>query len=152
MGWRRVPLLCSHLTQAGECLPLPAQLQPSRSVCEHRAGGHTGLAVGQLWPVGHSSSTLMGKPVIQRALPGGQQAEWERDSLSRRKCLTASSPPGWSGAPISLANQPGRGLIRGLCLLISCLVHLLLHSMSPLPPRGAAEALVFFCLYNCLLS
>lgn len=74
-----MPLLCSHLTQAGECSPLPAQLQPSRSVCERWAGGHAGLAVGQLWPVGHGGSTLMGKPVIQRALPGGQQSEWERE-------------------------------------------------------------------------
>lgn len=68
----------------------------------------------------------------------------KRDSLSRGKCLTASSPPGWSGAPISLANQPGTGLIRGLCPVISSLVHLPLHLMSPSPPRGAVEGVSCF--------
>lgn len=34
----------------------------------------------------------------------------ERDSLSKGKCLTASSLQGWSGAPILLANGPGVGL------------------------------------------
>lgn len=35
----------------GERLPLPAQPQPSRSVCECWAGGHACLAGGQLQPV-----------------------------------------------------------------------------------------------------
>lgn len=70
---------------------------------------------------GPSGSALMGKPVIQRALPG---MGGKRDSFSRGKCLTTSSPPGWSGAPISQANQPGKGLILGLCQVISSLVHL----------------------------
>lgn len=56
---------------SGERSPLPAQPQPSRSVCERWAGGHARLDKGQLRPVGRGSSALMGKPVIQRALLGG---------------------------------------------------------------------------------
>lgn len=48
----------------------------------------------------------------------------KRHSFRRGKCLTTSSPWGWSGAPISQANQPGKGLILGLCQVISSLVHL----------------------------
>lgn len=70
---------------------------------------------------GPSGSALMGKPVIQRALSG---MGGKRDSFGRRKCLTTSSLPGWSGAPISQANQPGKGLILGLYQVTSSLVHL----------------------------
>lgn len=54
-----------------ERLPLSAQPQPSRSVCENWAGGHARLDRGQLRPVGCGGSALMGKPVIQRALREG---------------------------------------------------------------------------------
>ena len=79
-------------------------------------------------------------------LAGGARGAGKRDSLSRGKCLTASSPPGWSGAPILLANQPGTGLIPGLCWVISSLVHLMLCLMSPSPPRGAVEGVLCFSL------
>lgn len=89
-----MPCLGEGEEPGGERLPLPAQPQPSRSVCECWAGGHARLDRGQLWPVGHGSSALMGKPAIQRALPGGASRAGKRDSFSRVKCLTTSSPRG----------------------------------------------------------
>lgn len=97
------------------CPPAAAE----RSVCS------AGQAATRAWTgaspsLRPSGSAPMGEPVIQRALPtlGGK-----RDSFSRGKCLTTSSLPGWSGAPISQANQPGKGLILELCQVISSLVH-----------------------------
>lgn len=91
-----------------------------------------------------------GEACNPEGLAGGLGAAGKRDSLSRGRCLTTSSPLGWSGAPISLANQPGTGLIPGLCQVIPSLVHLLLCLMSPSPPKGAVEGVSCFSLCYCL--
>lgn len=87
----------------------------------------------------------MGKPVIQRALPGeGGKGGGKESLIKQRKVPDSKLPPGWTGVPISLANQPGTGLIPGLCWVISSLVHLLLCLMSPSPLRGAFEGVLCF--------
>lgn len=124
-------------------MPLSAQPQPSRSVCG------AGQAATRAW-AGASSACgpwrlrSNGEACNPEGLAGGASGAGKRDSLSRGKCLTASSPLGWSGAPILLANQPDMGLIPGLCPVIASLVHLLLRLMSPSPPRGAVEGVLCF--------
>lgn len=70
---------------SGELSPLPAQPQPSRSVCERWAGGHARLEKGQLRPVGRGGSALMGKPVIQRALLGGGGERGGKERLIKQR-------------------------------------------------------------------
>lgn len=149
-------LLCFHLTQPGQCCAREGARSPVGRAClsplsHSRAHWYAsaGQAATYAW-MGASSGLWAQQLCSNReacnpeGLVRGARDAGERDLLSREQCLTAGSLQGCSGAPILLANQPGMGLIPGLCWVMPSLVHLLLCLMSSSPLRDAVKGIFWF--------